>query len=107
MSKLQEAGVLLSLDGLHPPVKGARVTFSGGKPQVHRGPFPEAREALGGFWMIRVGSQEEAIAWAERCPMPGNATIEIRQVQEMEDFPQDVQKAAGDFPEKIKAAAQR
>jgi hypothetical protein len=56
--------------------------------------------------MIRAGSQEEAIAWAERCPMPGNAIIEIRQVQEMEDFAEDARKAADDFSEKMKAAAQ-
>lgn len=102
---LQNAGVLLSLDGLHPPASGARVSFSGGKPTVRRGPFAETREALGGYWMIRVASQEEAIAWASRCPVAGDDTIEIRQVFEIEEFPEDVQQAAGDFPERLKAAA--
>jgi len=91
---LKDAGVLITLDGLHPPSTGARVSFPGGKPIVTDGPFAEAKEVLGGYWMIRVDSKEEAIAWASRCPMADNEIIEIRQVQEMSDFPPDVQKAA-------------
>ena len=85
---LQEAGVLLSLDGLHPPSMGARVTFAGGKPQVTDGPFTEAKEVLGGYWMIQVASREEAIEWVKRCPPPfeGEAEIEIRQIYEASDF---------------------
>ena len=97
--KLQKAGVLLALDGLHPPSMGARVSFSGGKPTVTDGPFAETKEVLGGYWMIDVKSKEEAIAWAKRCPGSDNEVIEIRQVQEMSDFPADVQKAAAKFPE--------
>ena len=96
---LQQAGVLLALDGLHPPSMGARVTFPGGKPHVTDGPFTEAKEVLGGYWMIQVKSKEEAIAWASRCPGSENETIEVRQVQEFSDFPADVQKAAAGFPE--------
>ena len=96
---LQEAGVLLSLDGLHPPSTGARVTFSNGKPTVTNGPFPDTKETLGGYWMIQVKSKEEAIAWASRCPASDNETIEIRQVQERADFPADVQAAAAGFQE--------
>jgi hypothetical protein len=95
---LKEAGVLVSLDGLHPPAKGARVTFAAGKATVAHGPFGTS-EALGGYWMIRTKSQDEAIAWAKRCPVMHDAVIEIRQVQEMEDFPSDVQKAAAGFEE--------
>ncbi len=84
---LQKAGVLLSLEGLHPPSMGARVSFPGGKPKVTDGPFAEAKEVLGGYWMIQVKSREEAIEWAKRCPASENETIEIRQVQEMSDFP--------------------
>jgi len=90
---LQDAGVLVSLDGLHPPAKGARVTFADGKSTVTHGPFP-TQEALGGYWMIRTKTQDEAIDWAMRCPVSHDAVIEIRQVQELEDFPADVQKAA-------------
>src|SRR5215210_28406 len=96
---LQKAGVLLALDGLHPPSMGARVSFPGGKPTVTDGPFPEAKEVLGGYWMIQVKSKEEAIEWAARCPASDNETIEVRQVQEMSDFPADVQKAAAGFAE--------
>lgn len=91
---LKKAGVLLALDGLHPPSSGARVTFSDGKPHVTDGPFAEVKEVLGGYWMIQVRSREEAIEWAKRCPASPNETIEIRQVQELTDFPADVQKAA-------------
>src|SRR6478736_4777799 len=82
--ELQKAGVLLALDGLHPPSMGARVSFPGGKAHVSDGPFAEAREVLGGYWMIQVRSREEAIAWASRCPASENEVIEIRQVQEFE-----------------------
>ncbi|HEY3776860.1 MAG TPA: YciI family protein [Rhizomicrobium sp.] len=82
---LKNAGVLRGLDGLHPPSMGARVSFEGGKPNVRTGPFAEATEVLGGYWMIDVKSQEEAIDWATRCPATGNETIEIRQVMEMPD----------------------
>ena len=87
---LQKAGVLISLEGLHPPSMGARVSFAGGKPKVTDGPFAEAKEVLGGYWMIQVKSKEEAIEWAKRCPASGNETIEIRQVQEMSDFPAEI-----------------
>jgi hypothetical protein len=97
--ELQKAGVLLSLEGLHPPSMGARVSFPGGKPRVVDGPFAEAREVLGGFWMINVASRDEAIQWASRCPGGENEVIEIRQVQEMSDFPPDVQQAAAGFTE--------
>jgi hypothetical protein len=97
--ELQQAGVLLALDGLHPPSMGARVSFSKGKPVVTDGPFAEAKEVLGGYWMIQVKSRAEAIEWAKRCPASSNETIEIRQVQEMEDFTADVRKAAQGFPE--------
>jgi len=96
---LQKAGVLLALDGLHPLSMGARVSFAGGKAKVTDGPFAEAKEILGGYWMIQVKSREEAIEWASRCPASDNDVIEIRQVQELADFPADVQAAAGKFTE--------
>jgi hypothetical protein len=97
--ELQKAGVLLALEGLHPPSMGARVNFAGGKPKVTDGPFAEATEVLGGFWMIQAKSKEEAIQWASRCPASANETIEIRQVVEMTEFPAEVQKAAEGFTE--------
>jgi hypothetical protein len=103
---LKQAGVLITLDGLHPPSTGARVSFTGGKPMVTDGPFTEAKEVLGGYWMIDVASRDEAIAWAKRCPASDNEVIEIRQVQEMSDFPADVQEAAAGF-ESLQAKSRR
>src|SRR5213595_561031 len=84
---LTKAGVLIALDGRHPASNGARVSFSGGKPRVTDGPFTEAKELLGGYWLIQVKSKEEAVEWVKRCPASENEMIEIRQVFEMDDFP--------------------
>jgi hypothetical protein len=92
---LTKAGVLLGADGLQPPVKGTRVKFGGGKPKVTDGPFTESKELVGGYWMIQVKSKEEAVEWAKRAPMLDGDIIEVRQVQEIEEFPPDVRKAAG------------
>lgn len=92
--ELAKAGALVSLDGLQPLVKGARVAFKGGKPTVTDGPFTESKEVLGGYWLINVTSKEEAIAWARRVPAEDGDVIEVRQIFELEDFPEDVQKAA-------------
>jgi hypothetical protein len=92
--ELKKAGVLLALDGLHPPSSGARISFKGGKPIVIDGPFAEVKEVLGGYWMIDVRSREEAIEWARRCPASEDDVIEIRRVHEMSEFPEGVQKAA-------------
>jgi hypothetical protein len=94
---LQKAGVLLALDGLHPPSEGARVSFSGGKPKVTDGPFTEAKEVIGGYWIIQVKSKEEAVEWASRCPGSDNEVIELRQLMDMSEFPADVQEAAAGF----------
>src|SRR2546422_4177913 len=104
---LQLAGVLLALDGLPPPSMGARVSFAGGKPKVTDGPFAEAKEVLGGYWMIQVKSKEEAVQWASRCPASENEVIEVRQVQEFSDFPADVQAAAAKLPEMQGQSGQR
>ena len=92
---LTKAGILLGLDGLAPPATAARVKFGGGKPKVVDGPFTESKELVGGYWMIQVKSQEEAIEWAKRAPMLDGDVIEVRRVTEIEDFPPDVRKAAG------------
>lgn len=84
--QLRKAGVLLTLDGLTPPAVGARVSFAGGKVSVTDGPFAETKEVVGGYWMIQVGSRDEAIEWAKRCPADPKDIIEIRRVYEAEDF---------------------
>lgn len=95
-----DAGILLSLDGLHPTSKGTRVTFAGGKAKITDGPFTETKEVLGGYWMIEVNSKEEAVAWAARCPIDDpEVMIEVRKVFEITDFPQDIQDAAKEWVE--------
>jgi hypothetical protein len=92
--QLHKAGVLLTLDGLLPPEKGAIVSFHDGRPKVSDGPFAEAKEVIGGYWIIQVKSREEAIEWAKRVP-PGpqhaDFSIELRQIADVGDFPADVQ----------------
>jgi hypothetical protein len=91
--ELRKAGMLLALDGLHPPAEGASVSFDGeGGNKVTDGPFTEAKELVGGFWIIQARSVEEAVEWAKRCP-GRECRIEVRRVFEMEDFPEDVQAA--------------
>jgi hypothetical protein len=93
-NELVTAGVLLAADGLAPSSEGARVTFDGGKPKVTDGPFTEAKEVIGGYWMIQVKSKEEAVEWATRVPAEPYNVIELRRVFEISDFPEDVQEAA-------------
>jgi hypothetical protein len=100
--QLIDAGVLVDGAGLQPSSKGARVTFPGGKAKVTDGPFVETKELIAGYWMINVKSREEAIEWAKRVPFQmlpmndGTPEIEIRQVFELEDFP-DVPKEVADM----------
>jgi hypothetical protein len=98
---LQKAGALLSLDGLHPSSKGARVTFRGKAPIVMNGPFTESKAVIGGFWMIQAGSKAEAVEWARRCPAADGDVIEVRQVQEFSDFPDEVIEATKDSAAKL------
>lgn len=92
---LEQAGVLLSLDGLHPPARAARVEFGKDTSRVVDGPYIESTELVGGFWMIQARSREEAVEWAKRAPMLEGDIIEVRQIQELDEFPPEVQKAAG------------
>ncbi len=92
--ELAKAGALVALDGLHPLAKGARVSFNGGKAKVTDGPFIEAKEVIGGYWIIQTKSKEEAVDWARRVPAAEGDAIEIRQIFEVGDFPPDVKQAA-------------
>jgi hypothetical protein len=103
--ELARAGALISLDGLHPPIKGARITFAGGIPKVEDGPFTGSGDVLGGYWLIWAKSREEAIEWAKRVPAQDGDVIELRQVFEVSEFPEDVQRA-GDSPT-VKARIER
>jgi len=87
--ELVKAGIMLAGEGLHPSSKGARLKFKGEKiVSVVDGPFAETKELIAGFWLWKVKSKDEAIAWLKKCPNPTGeeAEIELRQVFEAEDF---------------------
>lgn len=100
---LMKSGALLAGEGLHPTSKGARIKFEGTKRTVSDGPFAEAKEIIGGYWMIQVKSKEEAVEWAKRCPCANGEVIEIRQVQEMSDFPPEIQAVTAEGEAAIRA----
>lgn len=94
---LIKAGVLLAGEGLAPVEEGFVVDFDSTPPVVTDGPYAEAKELFNGFWIIGVSSKEEAIEWAKRCPLGPGTKLEVRRVNELEDFPQDnewIQKEA-------------
>jgi hypothetical protein len=86
--ELVNAGVMLAGEGLHPSSKAKRVRFSGAKRTVTDGPFAETKELIAGFWIWKVNSMEEAVAWVKKCPNPMNeeCDVDIRQIFETEDF---------------------
>ena len=84
--ELIKAGVMLAGEGLHPSAKGAKVRFEGGKRTVTDGPFTEAKELIGGYWIWECASRDEAIEWIKRAPFPDGTEIQLRQVFEDEDF---------------------
>ena len=86
--ELAKAGALLALDGLHPAA--ARVSASG----VTDGPFSEAKELVGGYWIIQAKDREEAVEWARRVPLSGRSFVEVRQIFELSEFSEDIQAAA-------------
>jgi len=91
--QLGKAGVLLALDGLTPPsTMSARVTFKSGASKVTDGPFTEAKEIVGGYWVIDVKSREEALEWASRIPGRDSDMVEVRRLFDFTDFPADVQE---------------
>ena len=91
--QLGKAGVLLALDGLTPPATmSARVTFKGGKSKVTDGPFTEAKEVVGGYWILQVKSREEALEWASRIPGRDNEMVEVRRMFDLTDFDPETQK---------------
>jgi len=84
--QLVKAGIMLAAEGLHASSKGKRVTFEKGKRTVIDGPFTEAKELVGGFWLWQVRSMEEAVEWLKRAPFDAGTEVEIRPVMEPEDF---------------------
>lgn len=102
--ELVKAGVMLAGEGLQASSKGARIRFGGGKKTVIDGPFAETKELVAGFWIIQVGSKEEAIEWMKRAPFP-DGEIEIRQVFEADDFGEDFTPELREQEERMRAAS--
>jgi hypothetical protein len=84
--ELMKAGVFLGADGLHPSSEGKRVRFPGQQRTVIDGPFTEAKELVGGYWLWQVKSMEEAVEWLKRAPFDRETEVEIRPVLEAVDF---------------------
>ena len=99
--ELQKAGVLLALDGLHPTTSAVRVRLDSGKKKVVDGPFTEAKEIVGGYWILQTRTREEAIEWARRVPLDPGSFVELRQIFEMTDFPEDIQRLNKPLAEKL------
>ena len=107
-----DAGVLLAGEGLTPSKDGVRLTFPEGphatdreEPTVTDGPFTEAKELVGGFWILEVASKEEALTWARRAPLGHGSTLEVRRVFEASDFegvaPAEVMEAEATLRQRI------
>lgn len=108
--ELVKAGIMLEGEGLHPSSKGKRVKFSGGKRIVTDGPFAETKELVGGFWIWKVKSIDEAVEWAKRIPFnadtaPSGAEVEIRPLFETEDFGSELTPELREQEERIRAQA--
>ncbi|WP_250030625.1 YciI family protein [Paractinoplanes maris] len=87
--ELIKAGVLVAAEGLDDAAKGVVVDYSGETPVVTDGPYGETKELFGGFYILDVASQEEAIEWAKRMPAIPGSKSEIRRVPGIDEFPQD------------------
>ena len=92
--ELRKAGVLLALDGLYPSAAAAHVTVKDGKKTITDGPFAEAKEVVGGYWIIQTKTREEAVEWASRVPIGEGPRVELRQIWEFSEFPQELQDEA-------------
>jgi hypothetical protein len=104
---ISETPGVIGGDQLQPSETATTVRVEDGRTLTTDGPFAEAKEVLGGYWMIQVKSKEEAVEWASRCPASDNEVIEVRQVQEFSDFPADVREVAGKLPELQAQSGQR
>jgi hypothetical protein len=99
------AGVMQAGEGLHPTMKGARITFTGSEPTVAQGPFDVTRDLVAGFWLIDVASKDEAITWMKRAPFAAGDEIEIRQVFAPEDFGDALTPEVQELAERLRAKA--
>jgi hypothetical protein len=76
---LKARGVYLASQSLRCLTDGMRVESRGGKPRVVDGPYAEAKELVGGFFLLDVATREQAVALAAECPAAEWASIEVRE----------------------------
>jgi hypothetical protein len=101
--QLTNAGVMLAGEGLRPTSQGKRVRFSGANRTVIDGPFAETKELIGGYWIWRVASIDEAVDWLKRAPFGGGTEVEIRPIFEMEDFAKQMTPKLREQEERLRA----
>jgi hypothetical protein len=77
---LKSRGLLTMTQSLKTDIQGARVRVHGDRPTVVDGPFAEAKEMIGGFFILTCESRAQAIALAEECPAARWATVEVREL---------------------------
>jgi hypothetical protein len=104
--ELTSAGVMLAGEGLHPTSKGVRIRFADGQKTVVDGPFAETKELIAGFWLWKVNSLDEAIAWLKRAPFE-DTEVEIRQIFEAEDFGAEFTPELREQEDRIRAQAEQ
>lgn len=105
---LSKAGVLLAVEGLHPTSRGRRITWTDfDRTTVVDGPFAEAKEVIGGYWMWQVGSMEEAVEWAKRCPLGPGSRMELREIFEMTEFGETLSEEQRRRDDAVRADAEK
>jgi len=91
----QQAGKkMIWMGGLTGTKDGAVLSLRSGKIRVTDGPFSEAKELVGGYWIIQAKDRDEALEWAKRVPQDANSFVEVRQIYELSEFAEDIQDAA-------------
>ena len=104
--ELAKAGVILAGEGLRPSSQGKRVRFGGGQKTVIDGPFAETKELIAGFWLWKVTSMDEAVAWLKRAPFGGGTEVEIRPLHEADDFGAEFTPELRAQEERVRAMAE-
>lgn len=92
--EMQKAGVMVTAGGLLPTSRAKRLVFSGDRPKIVDGPFAESKEMIAGFWILEVRSLDEAVAWISKAPFGGGTKIDLRPLQDVSDWPEELRDAA-------------
>ena len=104
---LAKAKVLVSLDGFHPTSHAARVRHANGDTLTTHGPFPYAGEIIGGYWIWNVKNRDDAISWAKKVPGEDGDVVELREIMEMDAFPEDIQSRGKELVETMGGSAKK